>query len=197
MILGLAHRVGLVADRKSSSREAIEHAERAMDLDELDSNVLGLAGCALSDVGQTSQAIPILENAIDINPLNPQAHAALGTTAMVMRDFPEAVQQLNKGIELSPADRRLSFWYSSLAFSHLMLGDTDKALQAAQTACRSDRKTYLCRVIESAVHLARDDQAKAKDSLNEAMRIKPDLSRSEITRLVGREFSTAIRRLLS
>ena len=41
-----------------------------MELDGMDSNVLGLAGCALSDIGQASRAMPILRQSIELNPNN-------------------------------------------------------------------------------------------------------------------------------
>ena len=196
LILGLGKRVGLVADGDEAAREAIAHAERAMDLDELDSNVLGLAGCALSDVGQTNRAAPLLLRAIELNPLNAQAHAALGTTYLVTEDYQAAIEQLNRGIDLSPADGRLAVWYSTLAIAQLFLNDTDAALSAAQRGCQSDRKTYLPWVVLTAVHLARDEQAEASSALDEGLRVKPDLSKDEISHLVGREFGIAIRKLL-
>ncbi len=196
LIQGLGKRMGLVADPEQAIRETIEHSERAMDLDELDSNVLGLAGCALSDIGQTSRATALLKNAIEINPVNAQAHAALGTTHLATEDYPGAIRQLKKGIELSPADGRLAVWYSTLAIAHLQLGHTQQALEAAEIGCRSDRKTYLPRVVQTAVHLARSEQTRALDSLGEALRIKPDLSKDEISHLVGRKFGIAIRKLM-
>ena len=193
---GLAMRVGLTADPEESSKEAVEHAEIAMDLDELDSNVIGMSGCALSDIGQIPRAIPLIEQAIELNPLNAQAHAALGTTCLSTEDYAGAVECLKKGIELSPADGRLAVWYASLAIAYLYLKDNESALAAAESGCRSDRKTYLPRVVRAAVHIVREEESLAVEAIKEATRVKPDLSKDEITRLVGRPFGIAIRKLM-
>ena len=53
-------------------------ADTALEMDDIDSTVLGFAGCALADLGQADRAMPILEKAIEQDPSNAQAWAALG-----------------------------------------------------------------------------------------------------------------------
>lgn len=83
LVLGLGHRVGLLKDREQVAAAAREEAERALALDSLDSNVLGIAGCALADIGLVDRALPALEQSIDIHPGNAQAWTALGTARMM------------------------------------------------------------------------------------------------------------------
>ena len=45
-------------------------AELALRLDAMDACVLGLAGCALADLGYPQRALPILRNAVEIKPAN-------------------------------------------------------------------------------------------------------------------------------
>ena len=73
LIMGFGDRVGLMADREQAKAEALESAERAMELDSLDSTVLGYSGCALADIGHIDRALPILRNAVDLNLANAQA----------------------------------------------------------------------------------------------------------------------------
>ena len=195
LIQGVGIRVGLVADPKAATTEAIARAESALELDDLDSNVLGLAGCALTDVGEVMRGEDILRNAIEINPNNAQAHAALGTSSLVSNDPIAAIEHLRKGIELSPMDGRLAVWYASLAVAYLQADNVDAALEAARLGCQSDRKTYLPRVALAAVLLVRGEVDEAGKALIECLRVKPDLSHDEVNCLVGRKLGLAIRKL--
>lgn len=195
LIRGLGKRVGLVADPEDAKREAIKHADRAIDLDQFDSNVLGIAGCALSDVGQTGRAIPILKNAITINDRNAQAEAALGAAYLMIDDLQQAVEHLRTGIELSPLDSRLAVWYALLAMGHLGLEDSDNALTSAESGCQADRKNYMPRVVLTAIRVARGEQQLAKDAMRDCLSVKPDLTNEEIQHLVGRPLGLRLRRL--
>ena len=68
----------------------------------------GSAGCALADIGYPDRALPILRNAVEINPANAQAWAALGSACLLTRRVEEAVRHLTHGINISPLDSRLS-----------------------------------------------------------------------------------------
>ena len=195
LIRGLGKRVGLVSDPDTAEREAIKHAEMALELDESDSNVLGLAGCAFTDIGQISRGTPILKNAITINPNNAQAHAALGTAALSSNETQDAIIHIKKGIEISPLDGRLAVWYATLAIAYVQAEELDKALEAALAGCQADRKTYLPRVALTAVYIARDETAEAIAAWRESLRVKPDLTNDEVNCLVGRKLGIGIRRL--
>lgn len=195
LIRGLGQRIGLITDRAEAIRDAVHHAERALDLEEMDSNVLGLAGCALADVGETSRAIPLLQNAIELNPNNAQAHAALGGAYLAIDDSQSAIGHLQTGIRISPMDARLAVWYSMLAVAWLQSDDPDQACDAAQNGCRSDRKTYMPRVVLSAAHLVRGEHEAAAAAFEESLRVKPDLSQDEINSLIGPQLGIAVGQL--
>ena len=192
LILGLGHRVGLLERTRTIVQETVSEAERALDLDDLDSNVLGLAGCALADVGETERAVPLLKQAIELNPNNAQAWTALGSAYAIMDRASEAVGPLERGIDISPMDSRLAVWRAVLALVHLRLGDLDQALGVAEQGCQNDEKTYLPRVVLVAVRLMRKEPAAARTALRDALRVKPDLSQSEIDFLVGPQLGAAV-----
>jgi TolB-like protein len=79
LIMALASKLGLLSG-DDLRQEARADAERALELEPTKSEVLGCAGCALADLGDTERAQPLLERAIEENPNNAQAWAALGTT---------------------------------------------------------------------------------------------------------------------
>lgn len=192
LILALGQRIGIERASGTVVQQALDEAETALRLDNMDSNVVGLAGCAIADVGQPDRAIPILKNAIDLNPNNGHAWAALGSAYLIVGKVDEAVDHLQRGVDVSPLDSRLSIWFALLALACLMAGDLKRALAAAQTGCQSNDRTYLPRVAETAVHLAAGDQASAAKSLAECYRVKPDLTPDQIARLVGPDLGAAM-----
>jgi len=195
LIRGLGKRVGLAPDPESAARDAEKHAEIALDLEDMDSNVLGLAGCAFSDIGQTGRGIPLLKRAIDLNPNNAQAHAALGAAHLLDKDFALAAERLTHGIEISPLDGRLAVWFALLGIVRLHLGQLEQALSAAESGCQADRKNFMPRVVVAGIHLLLEDDRSARVALEDARRVKPDLSQGEMEHLIGPEIGGALERL--
>jgi DNA-binding winged helix-turn-helix (wHTH) protein/tetratricopeptide (TPR) repeat protein len=192
LLKALGHRVGVLRDDDTIVPAVIAAAEKALELENQDSTILGLVGCALADVGQVDRALPILKKAIEANPQNGHAKTALGSAFLMKRDYASAVRYLSEGIDCSPADGRRSVWGAALALAHLALGEVDDALEAAENACKEDDRLYLPRLALAAVHLARKDQVNAAAAVQECMRTKPDLSREEVTRAVGERLGAGV-----
>ncbi|MGI9406381.1 MAG: tetratricopeptide repeat protein, partial [Hyphomicrobiaceae bacterium] len=185
LILALGHRVGVLQKSEAVVREAVTEAETALELDSMDSNVLGLAGCALADVGQPGRALALLRNAVELNPNNGQAWAALGSAELLNGSMNDAIRSLAHGIAISPKDSRLSVWKSLLSIAYLQSKDLERALVAAEEGCQCDDRTYLPRVLLAAVHLVGGKSGEAETAFSECLRVKPDLTAEEIAGLVG------------
>ena len=185
IILGLGHRVGLLEKSESVAREAIANADRALELDNMDSISVGLAGCALADVGQTERAIPLLKRAIDLNPNNGHAWAALGSAQLILGKSSDAVDNLKHSVAISPMDARLSVWLAILALAHLQTGDLEAAKRVAVEGCQFDDRAYMPRVALAAVWLAADDSERMATAMKDCIRVKPDIRPTEIASLVG------------
>ena len=192
LVIGLGARIGLHGDREGTQAEALEAAERALELDSMDSTVLGFAGCALADVGYPDRAIQILRNAVEINPGNAQAWAALGSACLISGRVEEAVQHLTHGINISPLDSRLSVWGALLALGLMQSKDLEGALRQGELACQRDHRNYMPRVVVAGVHLLRHEQGLALKSLNDAYRIKPDLESAQVVPLLGQKLGNAL-----
>lgn len=197
LVLGFGHRVGLMADRQQARHEALNAAERSLELDSMDSTVLGYSGCALADIGQPDRALPILRNAIELNPANAQAWAALGSACILHQRLDEGIAHLRHGIDISPLDGRLSIWGSVLTVGLLLAGDKDEALKQGQLACQRDDRNFMARVVLAGTHLARHETQQARVVLEDALRIKPDLSLLQVVSLLGPKLGEALWRLQS
>lgn len=186
LVLGLGHRLGLMSDVDRIKEEALHAAEHALNLESMDSSVLGLAGCALGDLGHSSRAMSTLKQAVDLNPDNGQAWAALGSVCLSDRRVDDAVSHLRRGIELSPHDSRLSVWGGVLSTALRVSGDLTGAVEQAEMACQRGDRTYMPRVILAAAHLVSGNQRCASLAFEDAYRIKPDMTDKQITYLIGK-----------
>lgn len=195
LVMGFGDRIGLMTDREKAKTEALEAAERSLELDSQDSTVLGYSGCALADIGYLERAEPILKNAIDLNATNAQAWAALGTVHLQQGRLDDGIQELEHGISISPMDGRLSVWGSMLTMGLLLAKRLDEAREQGELACQRDDRCYLPRLAMAAVHLASDDRQTALQLMNDAYRIKPDLTPLQIATVVGRDFGESLRQL--
>ncbi len=192
LLHGFSSRIGLSIDQDKATATAREMAERALALDSMDSTVVGLAGCSLADIGDIDRGEALLKNAIELNESNAQAWVALGAVQLSKLDIKEAVQHLSKGMDISPHDSRLSIWGAFLAIAQLMNRESEAACETAEIACRRHDKTYLPRIALAATRLVTDNEDGARLALKDAYRIKPDLSRKQISALIGHDLCTQL-----
>jgi DNA-binding winged helix-turn-helix (wHTH) protein/tetratricopeptide (TPR) repeat protein len=185
LVKALGHRVGLLHNDDQLIPVVIASAERALELENQDSTILGLVGCALADVGQVDRALPILNKSIEAEPLNGHAKTALGAALKMKQDYKSAAMHLAEGMACSPADSRLSVWGTALSLAQLALGELESALESATNACQEDDRIYLPRLALAGVHLVRKEQTQATTAVQEALRIKPDLNLEEVAGVLG------------
>jgi DNA-binding winged helix-turn-helix (wHTH) protein/tetratricopeptide (TPR) repeat protein len=169
LVTGLGNRIGLSGDREKSRLETLDAAERALELDSMDSTVLGFVGCALADIGY------------------PQAWAALGSACLLTQRVEEAVRHLIRGIKLSPLDSRLSIWGAILALGLMESKDLEGALREGELACQRDHRSHVPRVVVAGIRLLRHEPELARQAMKDAYRIKPDLAPAQVFALLGRD----------
>lgn len=195
LVMGLGERVGLISGGQRARDEAFEAAERSLQLDSLDSTVLGFSGCALADIGFPERGLRLLTNAVEINPANAQAWAALGAVCMLQGRLDEAVTHLHHGMNISPLDSRLSIWGAFLTLALMLSGEPEAAVQQGQLACQRDDRSYMPRVVLAGVHLVRAEHEVARQILTDAYRVKPDLSPFQISALLGHKLGDTLVKL--
>jgi adenylate cyclase len=64
--------------------------------------VLGLAGCALADIGDLQRGVELLRRAVALDPSNAQAHMALGAALCRMDRLEDGIASMKFGIRSSP-----------------------------------------------------------------------------------------------
>jgi adenylate cyclase len=178
--------MSLAKDRSEAQQHALRDAETAVSLDPNASEVLGYAGCALSDIGQFARGREWLERAIEIDPSNAQAHVALGAAQVQLRELEAGIKNMQYGIRLSPRDAKLPFWGMVLAAALARADRLHEALAESQNSCRRDGRLYGARVINAFVLLRLGREREACVAIAEARRIRPTLSIEEIQHFFGR-----------
>lgn len=195
LLFGFGSRIGLPQNIDAARADARRTAEEALKLDSMDSTILGLTGCSLADVGETQRGESLLHAAIDLNSANAQAWVALGAVRLSTYDAAAAIENLSRGIAISPLDSRLSIWGALLAIAHLLNGDLAAACETAELACRRHDRTYLPRIALGASRFMQGDVALASRAMADARRIKPDLTRDQIKAITGSDLSAELVKL--
>ena len=187
--------LGALPSDKPVRADALAAAERALALDDTNSEALGYVACALSDLGYKRRADEVVRRALRMDPSNAQARIVQGALQAEAGAFDDGIANLWLGMRLSPRDCRLGFWGAILAYFLLRAQRETEALHEAQAANQRDDKFFLARVVEAlaALHLGRADQARS--ALGDALRIQPQLEKATITRLFGKRPCQLIERL--
>jgi adenylate cyclase len=186
LLSSLAQNTGLIEPSTEHTQEALAAAEMAIAADAGSSEVLGYAGCALSDLGHTKRGVEILRQAVEIDPSNAQAEVALGAALAVLGDLDAGIARMRHGIKLSPRDRRLGFWGWALGTFLLRANRTGEALEEALIAARRDPRLYLPPILEAVAQATLGRAELARAALISARRIRPKLTKHEIERSHGR-----------
>lgn len=192
LILALGHLIGLISS-EGWHDEAAGAAEKAIALDNQDSDVLGYAGCAFADMGEFMRGIGMMRRAVELDPSNAQAHAALGAALLHIGDA-SGIEEMRYGIRISPRDNRLAAWGALLARGLLSLGRIDEAIETADHACRCDDKIFLPRVVLAVAHNTAGNPDAARAALVDARRIRSHLSETDIARFASPNEMAGLRR---
>jgi adenylate cyclase len=186
LLLAVSHMFQLSIESPPLDEQAIDEAEKAISLDSHNSSVLGYVGCALADIGHTRRALELLNQAVEYDPSNAQAWAALGVAQIRGRKVRQGVESLRHGIAISPLDTRLAYWGTILANTLFRLGETQQALEEAQNACRRHDRFSNSRVVLALILLKENRKQEAIASIEEAKRLSPDLCADNVKGLIGR-----------
>jgi len=189
--------MSLLPYSEATRQRASDAAQRALALDPNDFDVLGYAGCAFGDLGETSRGRKLLDRAIEFDPSNAQARVALGVLQVRDGEHATGIDNMRLGIRQSPQDFRLEFFRSLLADGLIRAGRYEEAVNEAYTACRRAGGFFLPRIVAAwaLVRLARPNEARGM--LVEAQRLRPSLDREQIERFFGRRAAAELDAVLS
>lgn len=192
VITALGANTGVIEASPAVYAESRAAAERALAQDDASPQVLGLAGCALCDLGEVERGSEIIERALAIDPSNAQAHVGLGAAMALRGDWQAGIERMRDGMRISPRDRRLGFWGWFVGLVLLRAGHPDQALQEARASAARDPRLHLARVLQALALQALGRSAEAHEALDTARRLYPQLTPQQVTQSHGRRLCSQL-----
>lgn len=184
---------GYVSDVQGSLDRAFGAASTAVSLDPRDAVAHFALGRVYTMRGEHDNAIASLKESVMLNPSLAQAHHGLGWALLLSGDLDEAVNELLKAIQLSPRDPRVWATMVFLSLAHCLKKDYEEAAEWALNAARIPTDAGYWSSATLAAALANMNRTEeAKDSLQSALRKKPDLSLSYLRNTLPTRDSTIL-----
>lgn len=196
LLTALSQNIGLLEAGSPLRPDATAAALDAVSLDGGSAEVLGLAGCALCDLGQQARGVALLQSAVAIDPSNAQAHMGLGAAVAMNGQYDAGIQSMRIGIDLSPKDRRLVFWTWVLGAFLLRLERVDEALAQSEASIRIDARLHLSHVLKAAALAHKGLTDGARTALKVARQLHPALDLKQIGQTHGRRAADSLAPLL-
>ena len=159
---------------KESRKRAIELAERAVALDELDAAAHASLGCFLANARQYEKAIVHAEQAMTLDPNSSDVLFNSGLALAFSGRPDEAIPLLQKAIRLNPLAP--SIYFLTLSVAYRMANRFDEAIEQAKRAVERNPKdlfAYLALAV-GCVLTGRETEARAAAA--EVLKIDPTFS---------------------
>jgi TolB-like protein/Tfp pilus assembly protein PilF len=117
----------VLAQGKLDFRAARQPYELSRQLGEGDATVMGRYALYCAHTGRASEAVPAMERALALDPLNPLVHRAMGSVLYEARRYAEAIPHIDRALTMNP---KLSGAHAALGNALLALGRTREARDA-------------------------------------------------------------------
>ncbi len=162
---------------------AIDHAQKAVELDPRDATVLAVAGHVQAFLGkQFAQALALFDQALAINPSCAQAWARSATTLAYLGQGEQALTRVQQALRLSPKDPNRFAFLTTRGTAALVLGRYDEAAAwLAQARRLNPGYRAALRLLVAALVLG-GDMTQAHALAEEFMGLEPDFSVAEFGR---------------
>ena len=107
-------------------------AERALALDDQDSQALRSVGLVHFFSKNHALALSYYERAVAANPNEAENRALFGAALGVAGDYDAALEQFETAMRLSPRDAHIATWYGYLGIAAFVVGQEEKAAEWAR-----------------------------------------------------------------
>lgn len=124
--------------REVTLQHALQVAERALALDDQDSQVIRVVGLIHFFSKDHDMARHFYERAVASNPLDAENRALFGAALGVAGEYEAAVKEFRTAMRLSPRDMHMATWFNYLAIAAFVDGQDKEAAEWAQKTIRSN-----------------------------------------------------------
>ncbi|MEM7226307.1 MAG: hypothetical protein AAF495_25250 [Pseudomonadota bacterium] len=172
-------------DPESAKRRALEHAERAVLLDEHNSFSRAILARALSSLGQHDRAVTEAEVAVALNPSSANAYLILGVAMIAAGDPGGAIAPIETAIRLTSTGPYTKVKWLAKAFCLYLLDDLSGAEAAARSALDGRAVGPFGRLILAAVLVRQERIEEARQTAAESLKIRPDVTLTKVGEVLG------------
>ena len=173
--LGFGSYLRLAEDFMSMGREAYREAKIATDLAGDDPEVMLAVGNCLYFLGLFAKSNAALEHAVELNQNSAHACGAGGFLLGIMGRPEEGIEQIQRGMRLSPRDPQLFLFHNWLCFCHLVADQPVQAVTCGERAVRARPRFIEGWVYLAAALAAAGRTADAAYAVAKAREIVPEL----------------------
>ena len=110
---------------------AVESYKKALELDPRNATIYIRYSATLADVGRYKEALPLADEAVELDPVSISSLHNLGWTNLLASNFQKSVDAFGKALELHP---NWIWGYIKQAYAYIFLHEYDKALSNAEKA---------------------------------------------------------------
>jgi len=165
---------GYSDEKGYANEESLEHARRAVALDDGDAQAHEILAILLAHSHQLDAAITEARRAVDINPNFAHAYVPLGNSLSMAGQPEDGIPYLETAIRLNPDDVRGHIYLELLAESHLNNRDYDQAVVWARKSIERKRDFLHPHIILASALGNRGDTADAAKALADCEQLHPN-----------------------
>lgn len=168
--------LGYQPDRLAAVEDARRFAEKCMELDPVDPFGNFTLGRAYWLRGDPEAGMPWLDRAVELSPNFAQGYYAHGWADVMAGRGNEALQRLEKAIDLSPLDPFLYAMQSATGLAYLGQADYENAALWAERGARAPGAHFLIGAIAAMIFKIKGDDKKASYWGKSVLDRRPDAS---------------------
>jgi TolB-like protein/Flp pilus assembly protein TadD len=173
-----------------SIKKAVEISQKALVLDESDSDVCALLGLVYLIQDRDEQAITEGEKSLALGPTNAQAHVLLAVTMHDVGRFDEAIALVKKAMRLHPYYP--AYYLQWLGGAYRMTGRYEDALTVYKQLLGRSRKgefpSLTTHLFLADVYAEFGKEEEARTHAAEVLKIKPGFSLEEVSKISTYEY---------
>jgi adenylate cyclase len=160
-------------------------AKKAMEIDPRDPVAYFAMGRNLMMLGDHDDSIAALKYSLELNPNFAQSYFGLGFALALSGELDEAREKIQTAIRLSPRDPLMVGFTNVLAMACVMASDFEEAVEWAKRSLRLPTPVgYWNHATLATAYANLGSMEEARVALQEAVRMKPDLSISFLEKLL-------------
>ncbi len=110
---------------------AVDSYKKALELDPNNAIIYIRYSATLADIGQTKEALPLADKAVELDPVSISSLHNLGWVNLLAGNYQKAIDAFEKAVELHP---NFTWGYIKQAFGYLALKKYDRALEETDKA---------------------------------------------------------------